>query len=393
MKNINYESVVFYTSFFALCFVVKPSENSPFNLLNLNKDDVCRESQGSDPEYVCMNSNDCEILEESIRNNNYPDICGFKGKDPIVCCPMLASQQRPTTIRKPPSDHNTVDWTHNKVQPSRAAEKCRQYTNLYYPKEEFLFIAVVGGTIAEPQEFPHMVALGFGDTTEDRDQFQCGGSLISERWVLTAAHCRNNSLGALATWARLGDLNLVTTTEFSKPADYKIVEHVMHPDYKPREHYNDIALFRLETEVKFSSYVKPICLNSDESLKPPDAIATGWGRTGSAESSSDILLKISLSIISANKCNKSYSSGHKKLKYGITPESMICAGSYIDNEDTCLGDSGGPLQIKNKIDPEMWTQFGIISFGQFCGDKETPGVYTRVSKYIKWIENIVWPNE
>jgi len=54
----------------------------------------------------------------------------------------------------------------------------------------------------------------------------------------------------------------------------------MHPDYKPREHYNDIALFRLETDVKFSSYVKPICLNSDDSLKPPDAIATGWGRTG-----------------------------------------------------------------------------------------------------------------
>jgi len=365
MNNFNFESVVFCTSYFLLYFFVEPSsENSPFKLLNLNKGDVCREGQGSDPKHVCMNSNDCK---EIIQYNSYPDICAFRGNEPIICCPS--------------------------IQPSRAAEKCRQYTNLDYPKELFSSIAVVGGTIADPQEFPHMAALGFGDTTDDRDQFKCGGSLISEQWILTAAHCHKNSLGALATWARLGDLDLVSKSDFSDPADYKIVQHVIHPDYKPRERYNDIALFRLETNVKFSSYVKPICLNSDESLKPIDVIATGWGRTGSAESSSDILLKVTLDIISANTCNKSYYKPEdKELKYGITPDSMICAGSDNDDEDTCLGDSGGPLQVKNKIDPTMWTQFGVISFGQFCGNKETPAVYTRVSHYITWIEDIVWPN-
>lgn len=84
-----------------------------------------------------------------------------------------------------------------------------------------------------------------------------------------------------AKWARLGDLDLKSTADKSQPADYKIVQHVLHPEYTVAEHYNDIALFRLNSNVKFSSFVRPICLNVDPSLNPAQQIATGWGRTGS----------------------------------------------------------------------------------------------------------------
>lgn len=82
-----------------------------------------------------------------------------------------------------------------------------------------------------------------------------------------------------AKWARLGDLNIDSTDDDAMPKDYRIIQHVLHPDYKPTERYNDIALLLLESNVEFSKYVRPACLNTDQSLNPPELIATGWGRT------------------------------------------------------------------------------------------------------------------
>lgn len=82
-----------------------------------------------------------------------------------------------------------------------------------------------------------------------------------------------------AQWVRLGDLDYISETDEARPKDYKIVERIVHPNYKPPSLYNDIALFRLERDVEFSAFVRPICLNTDHSLRPPAIIATGWGRT------------------------------------------------------------------------------------------------------------------
>lgn len=78
-----------------------------------------------------------------------------------------------------------------------------------------------------------------------------------------------------ATWARLG----VSSVKKGTSKDYRIVQHVVHQGYKPPSRYNDIALFGLETDVEFSKYIKPICLNSNKLLNPKTQIATGWGRT------------------------------------------------------------------------------------------------------------------
>jgi transmembrane serine protease 9 len=83
----------------------------------------------------------------------------------------------------------------------------------------------------------------------------------------------------VARWARLGDLNTIVNTDNAQHKDYRIMEHVLHPDYKPPSLYNDIALFRLKEVVEFTSYIRPICLNFDPMLNPTVQIATGWGRT------------------------------------------------------------------------------------------------------------------
>lgn len=82
----------------------------------------------------------------------------------------------------------------------------------------------------------------------------------------------------MARWARLGDLNIILTTDDARPKDYRIVRRVIHPCFKPPLSYNDVALFQLEKNVEFSEYVMPICLNSDPSLEPRIQVATSWGK-------------------------------------------------------------------------------------------------------------------
>jgi len=85
------------------------------------------------------------------------------------------------------------------------------------------------------------------------------------------------------SWARLGDLNIYSEPDDAKPVDYKIVEHVVHPNYNATYVYNDIALFRLGEEVKFSAHMRPVCLNTVQTLNFKVATATGWGRTSTSE--------------------------------------------------------------------------------------------------------------
>uniref|UniRef100_A0A8D8RL55 Serine protease snake n=2 Tax=Cacopsylla melanoneura TaxID=428564 RepID=A0A8D8RL55_9HEMI len=247
---------------------------------------------------------------------------------------------------------------------------------------------IVGGQKSELGEFPHMAAVGF--RTKRGVSWNCGGSLISETFVVTAAHCTDSSLGKPVA-VRLGELNLVRNDDGANPENYKVVQVYAHPDYSSSKKYNDIALLRLDRSVEFTDNVRPACLHNGETIGINRALATGWGAIGFGDRSSDVLLKVGLGFIENNKCAALYRSEQSSsLNKGII-ESQLCAGELDGGYDTCLGDSGGPLQVTSDTNKCIYKIVGVTSFGKFCGEKNSPGVYTRVSSFVPWIESIVWP--
>nr|BBG28441.1 secreted serine protease Snake [Gryllus bimaculatus] len=252
---------------------------------------------------------------------------------------------------------------------------------------------IVGGENAELGEFPHMAAIGFAE--RGGVAWHCGGSLISDEFVLTAAHCTSTSHGPPVR-VRLGELNLKSDADGASPVDIAVAEVIRHPEYRPPSKYHDIALLRLAQRARFGKNLRPACLYTRPDFPPAinKTIATGWGRIDYAESPSDTLLKVALDIIDNNLCNELWrsASGTRPLADGIAP-TMLCAGVLKGGKDTCQGDSGGPIQITGPENKCVYHVVGVTSFGKGCALKNSPGVYTRVSSYVPWIESVVWPNE
>lgn len=351
---------------------------------------------------ICTHLEQCPPIHQAALSGIYPKkMCGYIHFEPIVCCP----QNKPTTTTTAPVTGTfSID---NRI--TRSREKCAEYSKavfeLVYPptlsanrKPENTSVCaiktrklIVGGKKAEPQEYPHMVAVGY-NTNEGGIAWSCGGTLISERFVLTAAHCTyHRELGG-AAWVRVGDLNLVKTDDDAKPQNIRIINRIRHPSYKRPVEYHDIALLQLEKNVIFNRWVRPCCLP----YSLPDigtdnkATATGWGHVEWAGDGSDDLLKVTLDLISHEECNPSYTSQFQDHKFprGIVADWQICAGRF--GKDTCQGDSGGPLVVVNNDYDCMYSLIGITSTGKDCGGS-SPGIYTRVYNYVSWIESIVWP--
>ncbi|GBP60551.1 Clotting factor B [Eumeta japonica] len=232
---------------------------------------------------------------------------------------------------------------------------------------------------------PHMVLLVHGDFMETY-QWHCGGTIISEKFVLTAAQCT------------IKDEVIYVRTATVKKSDaldpkrlYKVARIVRHPDYNEVEDYNDIALLETQTEMLLDRLAMPACLPVGDSYNDSSAVALGFGTVGFGGKFSDSLSKVVLTKFSSEECAKHYKPA-SDLPYGIKGNIHLCYGDKIVSRDTCTGDAGGPLHIDNKDVHCMFRVIGIISFGIACGIIGVPGVYTRVAAYTPWIESIVWPD-
>ncbi|XP_042883840.1 cathepsin G-like [Penaeus japonicus] len=243
-----------------------------------------------------------------------------------------------------------------------------------------------GGNFAQVNEFPHMVAVV--DRNDNRKAF-CGGTLISESFVITAAHCIED-LRYLTSqiFVRVGAINL-------KEEDSQLIEVqriIRHPLYDPPYSYHDIALLELRTEVQFSRSVLPACLPTLNGRLETGRIlnVAGWGATERTDFS-NVLLKGFAKTISRFKCDDSLSSGGLQRQIyvaGIT-DSIICVDE--SSSGACKGDSGGPLSGED-VSTCQHIIFGVVSKGSpSCQGTVVPGIYTNVEHYIHWIVSHVWP--
>ncbi|XP_034400153.1 coagulation factor IXa [Cyclopterus lumpus] len=237
------------------------------------------------------------------------------------------------------------------------------------------FKRIVGGEVVTPGEIPWQVAL----MERHSGGLFCGGSILSERWVVTAAHC----LGADSFFIRVGehDIKINEGTE----QDYDVLEQHVHPRYSASEssHNHDIALLYLKSPILFSTQVRPVCIGPMafiEALVKESSPATvsGWGRTRYLGSPAETLQKVTVPFTDRTECKRSSSTR-------ITPV-MFCAGYYDEAKDSCQGDSGGPHT--NSIH-DTWFLTGIVSWGEECAKQGKYGVYTRLSLYYRWINHVM----
>mgnify|MGYP006266989733 CR=1 FL=1 len=252
---------------------------------------------------------------------------------------------------------------------------------------------IVGGRPAEEGEVPWQAHL---DIYKNGNVYLCGGILIAENWILTAAHCIQTNSGDTALpediTVTLGDLNSNQT----EPQEQVVLVNqvIMHPDYDSQSHDADIALLAV-SPAEITHAVAPVELGSiaDEATNAAVQLS-GYGRVAEDGNLSDLLLVAETSLILPEQCDVAYGG------QGRVTENMICAGSLERTIDTCDGDSGGPLivpshemSILQGTIPMTETipakLVGITSWGKGCARPGIPGVYTRVSKYTEWIKAII----
>uniref|UniRef100_G1PSR3 Plasma kallikrein n=1 Tax=Myotis lucifugus TaxID=59463 RepID=G1PSR3_MYOLU len=231
---------------------------------------------------------------------------------------------------------------------------------------------IVGGTNSSWGEWPWQVSLHVKLAAQSH---VCGGSIIGDRWVLTAAHCFDG-LNFVDIWRIYG--GILDLTEITKETPFsQIKEIIVHHNYSISENTNDIALIKLAAPLNYTEFQKPICLPAkhDTNTIYTNCWITGWGYTKERGEVQNILQKANIPLVTNEECQKRYRD------YEITKK-MICAGYKEGGKDACKGDSGGPLVCKHH---GMWHLVGITSWGEGCGRKEQPGVYTKVAEYVDWI--------
>jgi len=229
---------------------------------------------------------------------------------------------------------------------------------------------IVGGTQAIPGDWPWSCSMLYSG------RHICGGSLINEDWIITAAHCVSSTTASLYQWeCGLHDRNNKETwvRRFPSKRLFK------HESYNSRLIQNDIAIFELATSaLPYDNYIIPACYPAaSDTYAGAESWATGWGTLFSGGSISRYHMQVKMPVLTDAACKTKFAGSNNML----IPATQICAGVSGENKDTCQGDSGGPLVAKHA--DNHWYLIGLTSWGYGCGDG---GVYTRTSAFRDWVE-------
>ncbi|KAG1671571.1 Proclotting enzyme [Nymphon striatum] len=342
--------------------------------------------------------------------------CSTSGFLPLVCCPSGETfpkpRPRPSTIvnfRPPQKTTPSVTPTPTPKPKPMSILTSGGSVDLF-PKEcgftRGTSLRVVGGRESDIGTWPWMAAIYA--VIDGNSVFHCGGAVINNKYVITAAHCIEFPDGSMVT------------------------EVTNHRDFNSRTFLNDIALLRLDSTIQYTDFIKPICLPyntlpiAKKDLTGTKGVIAGWGKVSyESNAFSDTLREALLPIWSNSECDRIYRGRRIGQEY-------LCSGHVEGGEDACQsllvtschppfsnpipmdlfhlletsndrfggklsncgtkqlvlweGDSGGPLMVPESETGRMFL-VGIVSFGFECANPNFPGVYTRVTTYIQWIKD------
>ncbi|XP_051579761.1 suppressor of tumorigenicity 14 protein homolog [Myxocyprinus asiaticus] len=233
---------------------------------------------------------------------------------------------------------------------------------------------IVGGQDAGEGEFPWQVSLHIKNIAH-----VCGGSLINDRWIVTAAHCVQDDGKTRYSQPGTWEAYLGLHTQRAKQAATRrnIKQVIAHQSYNHYTYDFDIALMELDSPVTFSETIRPICLPTANDVYPAGlpVTITGWGATREGGSGATVLQKAQVRIINSTVCDK--------LMNGQITSRMTCAGVLSGGVDACQGDSGGPMCYSSN---DRMYLAGVVSWGDGCARRNKPGIYTTVPKFRGWIK-------
>ncbi|XP_067413458.1 transmembrane protease serine 11C-like [Emydura macquarii macquarii] len=228
---------------------------------------------------------------------------------------------------------------------------------------------ISGGMSAQDGEWPWQTSLQLSGI------HRCGATLISDTWLVTAAHCFRGQKNPREWTASFG-------TVVRPPKMRRFIRNIIvHEKYSDNnaDHDYDVAVVQLSAPIEFTNDIRMVCLPEAFYVFPHNTtcFVTGWGALSFDGPSINNLQQAEVKIIDTNICNR------EEVYNGLITPGMVCAGYLEGKVDACQGDSGGPLVTADRRG--IWYLVGIVSWGDECAKRNKPGVYTRVTYYRDWI--------
>ncbi|XP_066930003.1 coagulation factor IX-like [Clytia hemisphaerica] len=265
------------------------------------------------------------------------------------------------------------DYPFMKENCLKACDICKEYTGKCGVREKKT--RIVGGTTAKPGEWPWQVKVG-----------GCGGTLVSDQFVVTAAHCFDRSKDPDDYKVTAGEHDKYEKEQWEQKMEIEKI--IIHPAYgKLVSNDADMALLKLKKKVSFNQRVRHACVADDfvDIGLDSECWVSGWGALKFNGRSARYLQQAKLPLIDPKECVAT-------MGYRSITDNMLCAGFKDGTKDSCQGDSGGPLVCRKQdavTGESQWYLWGVVSWGYGCATQRYYGVYTKAHNFRHWIADVM----